>query len=500
MPSFPASAYTFLTSMRITATIVFAALLAGLAFSPQSPSLEPTYVGSSSCAQGCHTGRVDDFSAWTDLPKSGHSFILNPVSGSAPTYPANTSPGVTPPAGTSWSDFSHVIGGYGTKALFVKTDGTIYTAGDDAQLNIADGSRVPFHQGEVLNYDFSCFKCHTTGPREDDGGANSPGAGLGSFNEAGVRCEACHGPGSDHLAQVFVNGTLPPNQGETLQLTVCQNCHNQGTVSNTVLASDGFIVSEGQANELLASAHGDGNAPDLTCATCHNPHVPLQYPEAASAGLSGIRTACQNCHADKQVLLDGVDKGVACTSCHMPKATKSALGGAVGNGWMGDRRTHLFAINSSAVTREAMFSPDGSTVALDGEGHGSVTLDFSCLGCHTDKTVTWAANYAPVLHTSGIHTASEAADDVPTAYALQQNYPNPFNPSTTVEFSLPKTASVTLKVFDVSGRLMGTVLDQRMPAGNHTVSLDASGLTTGVYLYELRTGDFAATRTMVVSK
>ena len=107
---------------------------------------------------------------------------------------------------------------------------------------------------------------------------------------------------------------------------------------------------------------------------------------------------------------------------------------------------------------------------------------------------------AAIHSAGGLHTAAEDAEDLPTSFALEQNYPNPFNPSTAVGFSLPRTTAVTLRVYDAAGRLRGTVLEQTKPAGSHSVTLDAAGLATGVYLYEIRAGDFTATRSMVVSK
>ena len=66
--------------------------------------------------------------------------------------------------------------------------------------------------------------------------------GLGSFFEAGVKCQACHGPGSEHQAGAF-GGVLPPNRGVTLQLTVCQGCHSRHGGSGTPAAENGFILN-----------------------------------------------------------------------------------------------------------------------------------------------------------------------------------------------------------------------------------------------------------------
>ncbi|HAL57000.1 MAG TPA: hypothetical protein DCP63_11140 [Bacteroidetes bacterium] len=74
---------------------------------------------------------------------------------------------------------------------------------------------------------------------------------------------------------------------------------------------------------------------------------------------------------------------------------------------------------------------------------------------------------------------------VPTSFTLQQNYPNPFNPSTKIVYTLPQEAKVRLEIFDLLGRKIATLVDESRFAGEHAVEFDASGLTSGVYVYRL---------------
>jgi hypothetical protein len=138
------------------------------------------YVGSSQCML-CHNNVNPNvgYNIWEEYSKSGHPYKLNEVSGASPVYPANTSPGVPfpPPAAPNWNDYAYVIGGYGWKARFVKTDGFIFTADSSAQYNLETGGWVPYHFGENKPYNFGCFKCHTTGP-DPDGSWNGVPSGL----------------------------------------------------------------------------------------------------------------------------------------------------------------------------------------------------------------------------------------------------------------------------------------------------------------------------------
>ena len=81
-----------------------------------------------------------------------------------------------------------------------------------------------------------------------------------------------------------------------------------------------------------------------------------------------------------------------------------------------------------------------------------------------------------------------------------QNYPNPFNPSTTISLSLPSTSFVTVKVFDVMGREVATIVDEELPAGNHSKQWVAEGLSSGVYFYRLQAGKYCETKKLTLLK
>lgn len=87
-----------------------------------------------------------------------------------------------------------------------------------------------------------------------------------------------------------------------------------------------------------------------------------------------------------------------------------------------------------------------------------------------------------------------------SGFSLSQNYPNPFNPSTKINFNLMKMNNVKLAVYDAAGKLVKTLLNQEMQAGDHTVTFDASNLATGIYYYTISAGDFKDTKKMVLVK
>jgi hypothetical protein len=90
--------------------------------------------------------------------------------------------------------------------------------------------------------------------------------------------------------------------------------------------------------------------------------------------------------------------------------------------------------------------------------------------------------------------------DIPTSFTLAQNYPNPFNPSTKIQFSVPRQSDVRLKVYDMVGREVATLVDETKPAGTYTVQFDASRFASGVYCYRLTSSAESMTKLMMLIK
>jgi len=89
---------------------------------------------------------------------------------------------------------------------------------------------------------------------------------------------------------------------------------------------------------------------------------------------------------------------------------------------------------------------------------------------------------------------------VPTAYSLSQNYPNPFNPTTTIEFSIPKSGFVTLKIYNLLGQEVTTLVSENLQAGYYHVDWDASQLASSVYYYMINAGEFKTVKKMILLK
>ncbi len=122
----------------------------------------------------------------------------------------------------------------------------------------------------------------------------------------------------------------------------------------------------------------------------------------------------------------------------------------------------------------------------------------------TDKNHGWLiCNNSKVFYISNNDIITDIENEVntiPNKFILAQNYPNPFNPTTTISYSIPKGSFVTLTIYDVLGRKVKTLVNKFQTAGNYKVSFNAEGFTSGVYIYRIKVGNFAATKKLVLMK
>ncbi|MCK4296727.1 MAG: T9SS type A sorting domain-containing protein [Candidatus Marinimicrobia bacterium] len=89
---------------------------------------------------------------------------------------------------------------------------------------------------------------------------------------------------------------------------------------------------------------------------------------------------------------------------------------------------------------------------------------------------------------------------IPDHYILYQNYPNPFNPQTTIQYQLKAAGNVKLEIYDLTGKLVQTIVDEYKQAGNYTIIWDARNVSSGIYLYRLQTKEFVSTKKCIKLK
>lgn len=121
-------------------------------------------------------------------------------------------------------------------------------------------------------------------------------------------------------------------------------------------------------------------------------------------------------------------------------------------------------------------------------------------GMQSGDTFTLYSGFWFITATQIVTTVELPESCIPGQYILMQNYPNPFNPATTIRFGLPSAGDVQLIVYDILGRKITTLVDEYKEAGYHDVIFSATDLSSGIYLYRIRAGDFVKTKRFLVLK
>ncbi|MDZ7368128.1 MAG: T9SS type A sorting domain-containing protein, partial [candidate division KSB1 bacterium] len=156
------------------------------------------------------------------------------------------------------------------------------------------------------------------------------------------------------------------------------------------------------------------------------------------------------------------------------------------------------------------FRPASSSPALSGADFTNTRLTDAfftpttfrgAFGSGERWDAKWA-NYNPQYSVNSILSDVKVKQNavVPMKYMLEQNYPNPFNPATQIKYALPKAGHVTLKLYDVVGREVATLVDQAQTAGEFTITFNAAGLSTGIYFYRLKVGDYSEVKRLAFVK
>ncbi len=114
-----------------------------------------------------------------------------------------------------------------------------------------------------------------------------------------------------------------------------------------------------------------------------------------------------------------------------------------------------------------------------------------------------SAAYGSLYYTTmngGYVGITQTGSEIPQNYSISQNYPNPFNPSTKINFALPKQGLVTIKVYDMLGKEVETLVNEVKSAGQYTVDFNGSKLSSGVYFYRIQANDFVDVKRMMLVK
>ncbi|MFC2030759.1 multiheme c-type cytochrome, partial [Chloroflexota bacterium] len=338
---------------------------------------QPGYVGSEKCGQ-CHGAKYESYQhTW-------HSKILRSANGETVRGDFDS---LDRGVGFGREDVTHVVGGQFSQRYLTEVDGELYVL--PAQWNVLAEEWVPYHPDDWRDrpYDEHCAGCHTTGFD----------AASGMWAEDGVQCEACHGPGLEHVAlagdraQILNPALLTFDE----QTEICGQCHLRGydpsgqyafptdyQPGGPVALDDAFIATD-EADAFFPDGSSrrhhqeyldwqlSGHADGVACAFCHVSH---------SSGETLHQTRfvgnhrCVVCHEEKKELAPHIPyhpaSDLVCTDCHM-----STLAQSESAEYNFDFHSHTF------------WPPDPRVTIMYG---GQDEMPNACNLCHTDESPEWA--------------------------------------------------------------------------------------------------------------
>lgn len=172
------------------------------------------------------------------------------------------------------------------------------------------------------------------------------------------------------------------------------------------------------------------------------------------------------------------------------------------------------AITPSSDAIPLFKSSDGKVMAVRTTGNGFETVFFgfdigalqmrsdTSLAPGNDPKYNWIVNIEslPLNFFHSVVNVENKSVDIPHTFSLAQNYPNPFNPITAINYQLPITGNVSLKIFDVLGRELETLINEEKPAGTYNVMFNGAHYSSGIYFYQLRSGSFVETKKLLLMK
>jgi hypothetical protein len=177
-----------------------------------------------------------------------------------------------------------------------------------------------------------------------------------------------------------------------------------------------------------------------------------------------------------------------------------------GTGWQDITLTTPFNWNGTqSILVEVCFGNTSYTTATTVNGTTAASMEFSeyhdiSTACTTFLAPTAQAARANTRFTFNLVGVNPLSNTVPTTYSLSQNYPNPFNPVTRINFAIPKQGLVSLKIYDVLGREIMTLVNEVKTPGVYSVDFNGSELSSGVYFYRMESNGFSDVKKLMLVK
>ena len=416
---------------------------------------------------------------WTDVAVSDHTFTPAPIPGLAGGYQGDYT-GITTAAGKFWPFWAENSSG----VYQVWTSGITY--GPPPVNDIIVGPFLSFPSSFVSGTNYTIRAKFTNG-----GSANQTNVPT-RFSVNGVLA------GSGNIA------SLPANGVDSASFT--WNPPSAGAYTLRIYSA--AAVDENRLNDTVTRSVNVSPAGTVTQQTqyCRN-GLNIVIPEFGDAPPDSIVVNIPNAYevVDVNVRLDTVihtwDGDLLFKLSHLGVQNVGFVNSVGGSG---DNFIQC-KLDDSASTPIASGTPPFTGTwqpSTPLNAFNNISVNGSWRLNITDQASgdsgflrAWCLQVTYRVLLGGIHTI-----EIPNYYSLNQNYPNPFNPTTTIKYGIPKTGNVTLKIYDLLGREVTTLVNEKKDPGVYYIDFDATNLASGIYLYKIESGDFSAVKKMMLIK
>jgi Secretion system C-terminal sorting domain/Cytochrome c554 and c-prime len=389
------------------------------------------------------------------------------------------------------------------------TDHRIYDAwlsskhGHKGQSDVA-GELAGSHSGETpaqVTAGEDCIACHAPTAVTLKGGMTE-GQALGNFFSTGsgtftsttsptdtidypnVSCIACHNPHNPDTLSYFNSGTKSYEVMSTSD-QLCGQCHGNLRFPDTDHLS--YNICQGTGGKNVTDIISMGGT---KCIDCH------MY----NTGVDGSNSAMYKGHT-WSIFVKEPDGSVdaSCTKCHPTMTADSSM--ALVTLWKSNFH-NLDSLAELKVNNAAQQLKNGVDSSNFAEAQFNMTYAESDESGGVHNHLYSVALLNDAINKADLIVTGIASSNItkPLTFNLSQNYPNPFNPTTTISYSVPKSSPVTIKVYDILGREVETLVNEQKVSGNYEVQFNGSKLSSGVYFYRMQAGDFVQTKKLVLMK